>query len=393
MERDAFERQLLRWRHYLHQHPEAAMEEENTSAYLANELEKIGLEVNRKIGGTGLVANLTVGTGKKVIGLRADMDCILINETQDYPYKSQTEGKMHACGHDGHMATLLGAAALLSERKDFDGTVRFFFQPGEEPGVGARAMIEDGVLVRFPVDEIYGMHNIPLPEGTIVTRVGGIMASEDNFVIHIAGKGGHASSPHFTIDPMVIAAEIILALQTIVSRNVSPIDTAVVSCTELITDGVRNAIPSNITIKGDTRSFKPEVQRIIEERMRKICEGICAMHGASCEVDYTYEFSPTVNEEKCTQYAIQAAKRVVGESMVDGDCAPLMVSEDFGLFLQKVPGCFVFIGNVKDGAEIVPLHNAQYDYNDTILKTGAEYFAELVRERLPRQERARQMDT
>ena len=380
---NSLKEQLIKWRHYLHIHPESAMEEFHTSDYLAKELIKMGLEVHRNIAGTGIVANLKVGSGEKVIGLRADMDCINIQEAQDLPHKSQNANKMHACGHDGHMATLLGAAKLLSENRNFNGTVRFIFQPGEEPGLGAKAMIEDGILSKFPIDEIYGLHNMPLPEGIIATRVGGIMASEDNFVIKIKGKGGHASSPQHTIDPLVIAAEIILALQTVVSRNVSPLDAAVISCTEFITDGIRNAIPSNVIIKGDTRSFKPEVQTLLENRMKKISEGICEQYGATCEFEYTHEFSPTINEENCTQYSLEAARNVVSDENVDPNCEPLMVSEDFGLFLQRVPGCFIFLGNRRENEELIPLHNSSYDYNDGILETGVKYFAELIKLRLP----------
>ena len=263
MKNTDFEKQLKEWRHYLHMYPEVAFEENNTSEYLAKVLTDMGLEVHKNIGVTGLVANLKVGDGKGVIGLRADMDAIKLTEEGQHPYSSQNSGIMHACGHDGHMATLLGVAKLLSERKNFNGTVRFIFQPAEEPGKGSQAMLDDKLFERFPVDEIYGMHNMPgLPVGTISTRVGGIMASEDNFVIRIKGKGMHASSPHMGVDPLVIAAEIILALQTVVSRNVNPIDTAVISCTEIHTDGIRNAIPTNVEIKGDTRSFTPEVQKL-----------------------------------------------------------------------------------------------------------------------------------
>lgn len=378
-----FEKQLKEWRHYLHMYPEVAFEEKNTSEYLAKILTDMGLEVHKNIGFTGLVANLKVGDGKEVIGLRSDMDAIKLTEGVKHQYSSKHSGVMHACGHDGHMATLLGAAKLLSERKNFNGTVRFIFQPAEEPGKGAQAMIDDKLFERFPVDEIYGMHNMPgLPEGTISTRVGGIMASEDNFVIRIKGKGAHASSPHMGVDPLVIGAEIILALQTIVSRNVSPIHNAVVSCTEIHTDGVRNAIPTNVEIKGDTRSFTPEVQKLIEKRMRKICENICDSYEAECEFEYTHEFSPTVNWEKCTEVVAQAARNIVGEENVNANCEPIMTSEDFGIFMEKVPGCFIFLGSAKSENEIIPLHNYLYDYNDTILKIGAELFVEIVRIRL-----------
>lgn len=386
MEGTNLKNQMKVWRQYFHMHPESAFEERNTSEYITTVLQDMGLEVHKNIGITGLVANLKVGDGNSVIGLRADMDAIQLTEKGQHPYRSQNPERMHACGHDGHIATLLGAAKLLSERRNFNGTVRFIFQPAEEPGQGAKAMIEDKLLERFPMDEIYGMHNMPqYPAGSILTRVGGIMASEDDFIIRIKGKGMHASAPHLGVDPLVIASEIILALQTIVSRNVNPTDTAVISCTEIHTDGIRNAVPTNVEIKGDTRSFTPEVQALIENRMRKICEGICDTYGAECHFEYSHEFSPTVNWERCTETAVQAAINIVGAENVNSDCNPLMGAEDFGAFLQNVPGCFLFIGSA-DGdnkGDIVPLHNSLYDYNDAILETGAEFFAELIKVRLP----------
>lgn len=388
MKNEDFEKQLIEWRHYLHSHPESAFEERNTSDFLAKVLTDMGLEVHRNIGGTGIVANLTVGEGKGIIGIRSDIDAINLTEVGQHPYASKNPGKMHACGHDGHMATLLGAAKLLTERKNFNGTVRFIFQPAEETGKGAFAMMKDGLFDRFPVDEIYGMHNMPgMPAGAISTRAGGIMASEDNFVIRIKGQGSHASSPHVGKDPIVIASEIVLALQTIISRNMNPNVPAVISCTEFITDGIRNAIPTNVVIKGDTRSYTPEVQKLLEERMKTISEGICKINGAECQFEYTHEFAPTVNWEECVEIAVQAAKNVVGEKNVDGNCQPWMASEDFGAFLEKVPGCFVFIGNGDDseGVGNIPLHNSSYDFNDKILKIGAEYFAELIKVRLPRE--------
>ena len=376
----------VRWRHDFHRFPETGFNEQRTAERVAKVLELLGLEVHRGIGGTGLVASLTVGTGTGVIGLRADMDALAMNENApDRPHASQHAGCMHACGHDGHMAMLLGAAQLLSTRRDFDGTVRFVFQPAEEHGRGAAAMLADGLLERFPIDEIYGLHNIPgLPEGHIATRKGGLMASEDNFVIRITGRGGHAARPHMAIDPLVIGAEIVLALQTLVARSVDPRQSAVVSCTEFITDGIRNAIPTQVVIKGDTRSDTPQVQALLEARMRELCEGIARAHGARCEVAYTHEFAPTVNWPACVDVAIRAAQAVVGPDRVDADTPPMMISEDFGRFLQVIPGAFVFLGNGDgDSPGAVPLHNSRYDVNDRIVPTGARYFAELVRTRLP----------
>jgi amidohydrolase len=378
--------QMVRWRHQLHQFPETGFNEHRTSGFVAKALELMGLEVHRNIGGTGLVASLQMGSGSGVIGLRADMDALAMSETaESRAHISQNAGCMHGCGHDGHMAMLLGAAQMLTRSRDFDGTVRFIFQPAEEHGRGANAMIQDGLFERFPVDEIYGVHNIPgMPVGHIATRAGGIMASEDNFVIRIQGRGGHAARPHMAIDPLVVAAEIILALQSIVARSVDPADSAVVSCTEIHSDGIRNALPTHVEIKGDTRSYAPHVQGLLERRMREICQGIAAAHGATCEVDYTHEFVPTVNWPQCTPVAVRAAQAVVGADHVDGNVAPMMISEDFGAFLKQVPGAFVFIGNGATGSPGgVPLHNAHYDFNDELLPIGARYFAELVRIRLP----------
>lgn len=386
MHSTAFDEQLTRWRHHLHRNPETGFNEKRTSDYLATVLTAMGLEVHRNIGGTGVVASLRSGNGASAIGLRADMDALAITETAvDRAYASQSPGCMHACGHDGHMAMVLGAAQLLRERRDFNGTVRFIFQPAEEHGKGAMAMVHDGLFERFPMDEIYGAHNMPgMPAGHIATRSGGIMASEDNFVIQITGRGGHAARPHMAIDPLLVGAEIVVALQSVVSRSVDPAQSAVISCTEFLTDGIRNALPSHVTIKGDTRSYSPQVQQLLEQRMRAICKGICDAHGATCEVAYTHEFAPTVNWETCVAVAVQAATAVVGPAHVDAQAAPMMVSEDFGAFLKLRPGAFVFIGNGDgDSAGAVPLHNARYDINDRILPIGARYFAELARVRLP----------
>ena len=379
--------QLTRWRHHLHRNPETGFNEKNTSDYIATILGAMGLQVHRGIGGTGIVASLKLGDGKGVIGLRSDMDALAITEAAEgRPHKSETPGFMHACGHDGHMTMLLGAARLLLERRDFNGTVRFIFQPAEEHGRGAIAMMKDGLFERFPVEEIYGVHNMPgMPAGQIAMRSGGIMASEDNFVIRIAGRGGHAARPHMAIDPLLTGAQIVVALQSIVSRSVDPGLSAVLSCTEFITDGLRNALPTHVTIKGDTRSYSSEVQNLLERRMREICNGICGAHGAISEVQYSHEFAPTVNWESCVEVALNAAIAVVGKDNVEPQVAPMMISEDFGAFLKVIPGAFVFIGNGDNNDPgAVPLHNAQYDFNDRVLPIGARYFAEIARIRLPK---------
>ncbi|ONG09152.1 amidohydrolase [Klebsiella pneumoniae] len=329
MNQQQLKQQLIAWRHYLHAHPESAFEEQNTSRFIAEKLEAMGIEVHRDIGKT---------------------DAIQLTEQGDWSYRSMTAERMHGCGHDGHTCIALGAAQLLLQRQNFNGTVCFVFQPAEEPGYGARAMMDDGVIERFGIEEIYGLHNMPgMKAGTIATRI--------------------------------------LALQTIVSRNVDPNVPAVISCTELHTDGIRNAIPTHVEIKGDTRSFAPEVQMLLEERMRTISEAICAMHGATCQFSYTHEFAPTVNWQQCVDVAVTAAINVVGAEKVDGNVAQMMISEDFGAFLQKIPGCFIFLGNgdSSDAQGNTPLHNACYDFNDEILLTGAEYFAEVVRTRLPQE--------
>ncbi|MCA6215575.1 amidohydrolase [Ideonella sp. B7] len=377
----------VRWRHHLHRFPETGFEERQTADYVAQVLGVLGLEVHRGLGGTGLVANLRVGQGRGVIGLRADMDALALGEqAPGRAHASQHPGRMHACGHDGHMAMLLAAAQLLSEQRDFDGTVRFIFQPAEEHGRGAAAMMADGLFERFPVDAIYGLHNLPgLAAGHIATRPGPMMAAEDNFEIRITGRGGHAARPHMAVDPLVIGAEIVLALQTVVARAVDPGESAVLSCTEFQTDGLRNALPGQVVIRGDTRSYTPAVQALLAQRIRAIATGVGAAHGAQVAVTYTHEFAPTVNWPACTEAALAAARAVVGPANVQADYPPLMISEDFGAFLQRVPGAFIFLGNgTGEQPGALPLHNAGYDFNDALLPVGARYFAELVRQQLPR---------
>ena len=373
---------MIKWRHELHMQPELSRQEYHTASYIADELRFMGIEVTEGVGGTGVVGTLKAGDGTRSIGLRADMDAIPINELNDLPYKSRNEGAMHACGHDGHMAMLLGAAKILSQSRDFNGTVHFIFQPDEETLHGALDMIGDGLFERFPMDEIYGAHNMPfVPEGKIAMKPGGIMASEDNFTITIKGVGGHAAQPHKAKDALVIAAEIILAIQTIVSRNIDPARSSVLSLTEIHSDGVHNVIPGTVVIKGDTRSLDPVSQKTVEDRLRAICEGICRMNGAECDFEYTYEDIPTVNDPVLVGYAAEAAAKVVGKENVDTAVIAPLTSEDFARFLSVIPGCFVFIGTGRTDNDPA-LHSANYDFNDNVLETGAEYFAQLVRDRL-----------
>jgi len=390
------------WRHALHERPETGFHETWTSDYVAAVLLELGLSVTRGVGGTGLVASLRLGDGPAAIGVRADMDALALQERHGRPYRSRNDGVMHACGHDGHMAMALGAALLLSQesqltgagrwdphsatprRGRLDGTVHFVFQPAEEHGRGARAMIADGLFERFPMDAIYGLHTMPgFAAGSLHTRAGGIMASEDTFEIRITGRGGHAARPHMIVDPLVIGAQVVLALQGVVSRNLDPSMSAVLSCTEFVTDGVRNAIPNEVVISGDTRSYSAAVQTMLEGRLHEISEGICAAHAATCTVRYSHEFEPTVNAEACVATAVAAALATVPADQVDGDTPPIMASEDFGAFLRQVPGCFTFIGNgILPEPGGTPLHSAGFDFNDDLLEVGARYYVELVRRSL-----------
>ena len=371
------------WRRTLHSMPETGMKEVATSAFIARALADMGISCHTGIGGTGVVGSLIRGSSTKSIGLRADMDGLPIDEQTGVAHAS-TNGVMHACGHDGHMAMVLGAAHYLSTQGKFDGKVHFLFQPAEEHGLGAKAMLADGLLQKIPMDSMYGIHNLPgLAVGTFATRPGALMASEDNFVIEIRGRGGHAARPQAVVDPIVIGAEIVTALQSIVGRNVDPAKSAVISCTEFITDGARNAIPTNVTIKGDTRSFDDDVQALLERRMRTLVENIAAAHGASATLTYTHEFEPTINDSLCTEKAVRAAQRAVGEAKVNGACDPWMASEDFGAFARVIPACFIFLGNGSEGqGGGIPLHSRDYEFNDEALESGIRFYVELIESEL-----------
>lgn len=372
------------WRHDIHKHPELGFQENRTAGIIADLLTGFGLEVHSGIGTTGVVGVLQRGTDDQAIGLRADIDALPIQEANTFEYRSVHDGVFHGCGHDGHTAMLLAAASHLAGSGEFDGTVYFIFQPSEEDGRGALAMIDDGLFERFPMKAIYGMHNMPgIPAGHFAVKKGAIMTSEDIFVITINGRGGHASMPDRAIDPLLIAAEVVLALQSIVSRSVGPQDWGVVSVTELLTDGARNVIPSTVTIKGDCRAMSTKTQALIEARMREIVAGITAAHGAAGAVEYRNDFVVTTNSPDETDAAIAAARKVAGEPAVDADCPPCSASEDFARMLQKKPGCYILIGNGVDGHCGATLHNPNYDLNDEILTVGASYWVTLVADQLP----------
>ena len=371
--------QMTRWRHDLHRHPEFGFEESRTAAFVAETLRGFGLEVAEGIGGTGVVGTLKRGMSNRAIALRADMDALRISETTGAEYASRTPGTMHACGHDGHTAMLLGAARMLAEEGGFDGTIRFLFQPAEEWGQGALAMLADGLMERFPFDEVYGLHNMPgLPLGHFETRPGPIMSAEDIFEITLTGQGGHASSPHWGREVMVPACALVMDLQTIVARRIAPVDTAVVSVTELVTDGTRNALPGLARILGDARSFRPEVSATIETEMRRLAEGIALQYGIEARLRYDREFVPTINDAELAEAMMQAAGPVSDVTATRAE--PMTGSEDFARFLSRVPGCFAFIGNGEGSA---PLHAPNYDFNDAALLHGAQVHAAIARARLP----------
>lgn len=353
------------WRHDIHRQPELAFEERRTARKVAELLTRFGLEVFTTIGKTGVVGLLKKGDSKRAIGLRADMDALKISELNDFEHRSQIEGRMHACGHDGHTAMLLGAAQYLAAEGRFDGMVVFIFQPAEEHGEGARAMIEDGLFERFPVDAVYAIHNFPsLAVGKFAVRAGSIMAAEDNFEITVDGVGCHAAMPHLGRDPIVIGAEIVTAMQSLIARTLDPMEHAVISFTEFETNGTVNVVPGRVKLKGDTRSLTSAVQDHIEATMERIVSGICAAHGASYEFSYRRNFVPTVNTPPEAEIAARVASWVVGSQNVIGDSRPVMASEDFGYMLQVRPRAYLLLGNGEDGVGGCSLHNPNYDFND-----------------------------
>jgi len=370
--------QMTAWRHDLHAHPETAFREHRTSEVVAGALSGLGMEVHRGLAGTGVVGSLRRGGGRKSIALRADMDGLPVAETSDLPYRSLRAGAMHACGHDGHMAMLLGAARELAESDRLDGTVHFVFQPAEENEGGGRVMVEQGLFDRFPVDAVFGLHNWPgLPAGHFAVRPGPVMAAFDVFEVRLRGRGAHGAMPHLAVDPVVAAAEMIGAFQTIVSRNVSPVEAAVVSVTQVQAGDTWNVIPEEVRLRGTTRYFLPAVGRVVEDGVRRIAAGVASAFGATAEVDYEHRYPATVNEPAATAIATRVAAEVVGRDRAIPDVPPSMASEDFAFMLQARPGCYVWLGNgpAENGRN---LHSPRYDFDDAILPVGAAYWVRLA---------------
>ena len=373
-----FHSELTQIRRDFHAHPETAFEERRTSDRVAEILASLGIEVHRGLGRTGVVGRLRAGSSPRAVGLRADMDALPIREQNETAYRSRNEGRMHACGHDGHMAMLLGAAKYLAETRSFDGTVYFIFQPAEENEGGGRAMIEDGLFDLFPVDAVFGMHNWPgKPAGQFGLRSGPMMAAFDIFEVTITGRGAHAALPHMAEDPIVAASAMVQALQSIVSHNLDPTDSGVVSVTQIHAGDTWNVIPGDAVLRGTTRSFRPETQSVIEHRIKDICRGIASAHGVQAQVRYERRYPPLVNAARESEICATVIENLVGNDNVDRDISPVMGSEDFAFMLAAKPGCYVFIGN-GTGEGGCLLHNPHYDFNDGILPLGASYWARLA---------------
>jgi amidohydrolase len=376
--------EMVGWRHDIHAHPELGFEEERTSSFVAEQLTRFGCEVHRHVGHTGVVGVLRQGNGPKTIGLRADMDALPIRETNRFDYRSQNEGRMHACGHDGHTTMLLGAARYLAETRGFDGTVNFIFQPAEEGLGGAKAMVEDKLFERFPSDIIFGMHNRPgVGIGKFAIRPGAMMAGGAYFDITVEGRGAHGARPESGIDPVLIASHITTALQSIVARNVRPQDTAVLSVTQIHGGDAYNVIPASAVMRGTARAFSRETLSLIETRMRKIAEGIATGMGATAILDFRVIFPPLLNDADATQFIADCAAELVGGENVDRAGGLTMASEDFAYMLEHCPGAYIQIGN-GDGDGGCEVHNPGYDFNDAALTLGASLFARLVEKRLAR---------
>jgi len=374
-----FHVEMMAWRHRLHAHPETAFEEHKTAEFAAELLHSFGIPVERGVARTGVIGTLKGSVpGRRAIALRADMDALHIEEQNDFPHASQHHGRMHACGHDGHTAMLLGAAKYLAETRNFAGTIYFIFQPAEENEAGARLMIEEGMLDRCPVEAVYGMHNWPeLPVGQFAIRHGPMMAAFDIFEISIKGRGAHAAMPHLAVDPIVAAAQVISGLQTIASRNVDPLESAVVSVTQIHGGDTWNVIPESVVLRGTSRSFSPAVRDQIEPAIRRIADGACRACGAEMQLRHERRYPPTLNTAAETEIAAGAAASLVGEGNVRRDFMPSMAAEDFAYFLERKPGAYIWIGNGSAGLGGV-LHNPHYDFNDAVLPLGASYWVRLA---------------
>lgn len=371
---------LVALRRHLHRHPECAFDVELTATLVAERLAAAGLEVTTGVGGPGVVGTLRGGRdGEATLGLRADLDALPITEQTGLAHASEVPGRFHGCGHDGHTAMLVGAARVLARRRDeLAGVVHFVFQPDEENGRGARAMIDDGLFERFPMEAVFGLHNLPgMPVGAFATRVGALAAFEEGFAIEVRGRGGHASAPHVTIDPLPAGAAIVTALQSIVSRSVAPIDHAVVSVTEFVTDGARNVLPSTVTLRGDVRGYDDAVSATVRRRMEEVAAGVAAAHGATATVTYARDFEPTVNTAEGVAAASRAVEAVDG-ARIDATCSPVGFSEDFGQYLQHRPGCLVLMGNGTTGRHGHTLHSPTYEFNDAALPFGVAWWVQLA---------------
>ncbi len=370
--------ELTAIRHDIHAHPELGFEEERTSDIVAAKLAEFGCEVHRGLATTGVVGTIRRGNSLRAIGLRADMDCLPMQEQNDFAHRSVHDGKMHGCGHDGHTTMLLGAARHLAQTRNFDGTVHFIFQPGEEGHGGGRVMVEQGLFEKFPCDAVFAMHNKPgIPIGHMATKPGPLLAATDRFDIHVKGRGVHAAYPHGGVDPFVAGAQIVTALQAIVSRNIDPIDSAVVTIGFMKGGTAYNVIPDELHIGGTVRSFRPETQELIERRMGEIIRGTASAAGATAEFNYRRGYPPTVNHVDEAHFAADVAAEVCGDGHVNRTVAPSLGGEDFSYMLRAVPGAMVWLGN-GSGEGGCFLHNARYDFNDTALPYGVSFFARLA---------------
>ncbi|MAI54736.1 MAG: peptidase M20 [Gammaproteobacteria bacterium TMED95] len=378
--------ELTDWRRHIHAHPELAFEETQTAAFVAEKLRSFGIDVVEGIAGTGVVGTLQRGGGNRSIGLRADLDALPIVEANDFEHRSTQPGVMHACGHDGHTTMLLGAAAYLAASDTFSGTVHFIFQPAEENEGGARAMVEAGLFEQFPMEAVYGMHNIPgIPVGEFAVKPGPMMAAFDIFDITVRGRGGHAAIPQQTVDPVLIGTKIVEALQTLVAREINPQEPAVLSVTQFHGGDAYNVIPDQVSISGCTRCFSTRVQAQFEQSIERVACGIASGFGAEIEFSYERRYPPTVNSPTETESAAEAAIAVSGATAVNRAPKPSMGSEDFAYMLQEKPGCYIWIGN-GDGEGSCMIHNPGYDFNDEILPIGASYWSALVAQLLPKRD-------